>query len=306
METVESISLAGTKGLPLEKVASSINKTRAYAKRCLAVAVQLKMVRVENDQYVAETDACDISQMRKEDYPLLFRKFLQKYTPFLLFISLLNKGKSLEEACRKVKIIYDIASDQRIVKKSLIGWAKYAGLLAVSRNGNVELKISTNKKEPKYLSALIESLDSDIKIRLYLEKKLTDEVFGYLQQDEVEFFIKALKEHSNDPRGSIEDAGKAFEDFLRRIGRNAKVDLSTANGIGQCSQLLKGKDVIMQKHLDICNYINTLRLASAHSKDKKTMIQWKINPDTALETILITLTALRSIFLFVFKKKQIM
>jgi hypothetical protein len=68
---------------------------------------------------------------------------------------------------------------------------------------------------------------------------------------------------------------------------------------------LKGADLIDQKHLEICKAINSVRLAAAHSKDRKTITPWKINPDAAIEVILITLTATRSIHNFASNRTQV-
>jgi len=304
MEAVEGICLAGSKGLVAEEVANYIGKTKEYARRCINLAIQLKMIKELDGKYIVETESEDISQAKKEQWPIFFRKFLQRYQPFLLFVSLINRGNSTEEACRKVKIIYGISTDVKIIRKSLITWGKYADILEMGTKDAVKVKIST-EPTPDYIKELIEALESDIKVRIYMANKLTDEVFGYLQHDEIEFLVKGLRRHQNDPRGSIEDAGKAFEDFLRRIGVNKGVDLSKSSGIGQCAQSLRKADVIMQKHIEMCEHVNAFRLAAAHSKEKSTLTSWKINSDAAIETVLTILTLIRSIFFYVFKKEQI-
>jgi hypothetical protein len=120
----------------------------------------------------------------------------------------------------------------------------------------------------------------------------------------VEFFVKSLREHQEDPRGSIEDMGKAFEDFVRRLGTEKGIDMSKCNGIGQCAQVLKANNLIVQKHLEICQHVNAFRLAAAHSKEKDTLESWYINPDAAIEAILTALTAIRSIFTYVFSSQR--
>jgi hypothetical protein len=142
-------------------------------------------------------------------------------------------------------------------------------------------------------------------MRIYIENKLTDVVFSYLQHDEVEFIVKALTEYRSDPRSAIEDMGKAFEDFLRRVGTDRKVDLSRSNGIGECAQMLRKASLITQKHLLMCQHVNAFRLAAAHSKEKLTLQSWKISQDASVELILTTLTLMSSIFLYVFKKEQV-
>jgi len=305
MEAVEGICLAGSKGFTLNQLSAYLDKTKTYSQRCINVALQLKMIKDIDGKYIAEEESKDILRMGKEQWPILFRKLLQRYEPFTLFISLMNKGNSIEEACRKVKVIYGISSSVKIIRKSLIAWGKYASILKSDGKGNIKLTLSTEKSALKVTQKLVESLNSDIKLRLYLENKLTDEVFGYLHHDEIEFLINGLKNHHKNPRGAIEDSGKAFEDFLRRVGADNKVDLSKCNGIGQCAQTLRKENIITQKHLKMCEFINAFRLMAAHSKEKLTLTPWKINSDTALEIVLSTLTAIRSIFIYTFNKQQI-
>ena len=80
--------------------------------------------------------------------------------------------------------------------------------------------------------------------------------------------------------------------------------MSSCKGIGELSEHLKGANLLDQKHLEICKGLNSVRLAAAHNKDRKTNIPWKINPDAAIEAILLSLTMMRSIHKFVFDKEQ--
>jgi hypothetical protein len=305
MMSVEGICLSGEKGLTLEEVSRYINKTNEYARRCINLAIQLGMVRRVNDKYVAEAESEEISKVKKEDWPILFRKFLQRYKPFILFAALINRGDSIEEACRKVKTILNISSNSKIIRKSLVTWGKYANILEMEENGTIKLRDLPEGKTAFHIKELIDSLSNELKVRIYVENKLTDVVFSYLQHDEVEFIVKAFKEYQSDPRSAIEDMGKAFEDFLRRVGADRKVDLSRANGIGECAQMLRKTNLITQKHLVMCEHINAFRLAAAHSKEKLTLRSWKISQDAAFEVLLTTLTLMRSIFLYVFKKEQV-
>jgi len=276
MITVEGICLSGEKGLTLKEVSSYINKTNEYAKRCINAAIQLGMIRRVDDKYIAEAESEEIPKVKKEVWPILFRKFLQRYKPFILFAALINRGDSIEEVCRKLKTILNITSNTKIIDKSLVTWGKYSNILE-SENGTIKLKDIQDEKTALYIKELISSLGDELKIRIYVENKLTDVVFSYLQPDEVEFIVKAFKEYQSDPRSAIEDMGKAFEDFLRRVGADRKVDLSRANGIGECAQMLRNAN----------------------------LKSWKISEDAAIEVLLTTLTLMRSIFLYVFKKEQV-
>jgi hypothetical protein len=305
MESVEGICLAGEKGLSLEDVSRYIGKTKNYARRCVNMAMEFGMIKRVNNKYITEAESEDILKVKKKNWPVLFRKFLQRYKPFILFISLIDRGDSVEEASRKVKTVLNITSNTRILYKSLTTWGKYADVLEIKEKGVVKLKTSFKETTPIHIKELLESLDNELKIRVYIENKLTDLVFRYLQQDEVEFIVNAFKKHQTDSRSAIEDIGKAFEDFLRRVAKDKNINLSAATGIGQCAQTLKKADLITQKHFAICQYVNALRLAAAHSKEKVTLKPWKISVDATMEVLLTMLSLMRSIFFYVFKGEQI-
>lgn len=303
MEVVEGVSYKGSDGLDVQATAKYLGKTTVYAKRALNASNQLGFTELKDAKYILVKDAADASRASKEQRPVIFRKFLQRFDPFILFIVLVGRGNSIEDAARKVKVIYDLDAGIKIITSTLIGWGEYAQVIKREK-GTVILQIETEKLSAEYIRELLEAMEHDVKARMYIAGKLGDDVFGYMHQDELDFLVKAIREHQGDPRGSIDDAGRAFEDFLRRIATDKTVTVTQCKGIQELADALRGDRKIDTKHLEICKAINSLRIAAAHSKDRNSGEKWILKEDAAIECILITLTTIRSIYNYIFKQVQ--
>jgi hypothetical protein len=305
MEVAEGAFFTKGRGINVKEAAVYAGISEEYARRALEATVQLGIMSEDSGKYFTRGEVDDVSRATKDQHPIIFRRFVQRYEPFILFLMLVGKGNTIDSAARKISVIYDVDSPPTMIEKTLTEWGKYADLIEVGTKGGISLKIETEKLSAEYIKELLEAMEHDVKARIYIASKLGEDVFGYLKHDEIEFLVSAIRKHQEDPRNALDDAGRAFEDYLRRLGTDRGVNMSGCKGIGELSDYLKGSDLIDQKHLEICKAINSVRLAAAHSKDRKTITPWKINPDAAIEAILITLTAMRSIHNFVSNKTQI-
>lgn len=304
MEVVEGACNKQQNGITVEESAKYAKVTEEYAARALENAVQFHMIRKADSRYFSTSDVSDVSRATKEQQPLLFRKFLQRFDPFILFVSLIGRGNALDQAARKITVIYDIDAQPTSIQDTFSSWGAYAGIIE-AKKGKVILKVDTPILSAEYIRDLLEAMEHDIKARIYIATKLGENVFGYMKQDEVDFLVKAVRTHQKDPRNSIDDAGRAFEDFLRRVIIDKQKDASKCKGVTELAECLKGEKLIDQKQLEICQGIGSIRIAAAHSKDRITVEPWQINPDAAIETILLSLTMIRSIHSYVFSNVHV-
>lgn len=301
MEIMEGVCLKN--GMNIDEATAYIAKSKEYAKRALVVAEQLGMVKNLDSKFEAVTDTKIITRANKDQWPVIFGKFLQRFNPLILFTSLLSRGNSLNDSARKIKVIYDIDNAENIIINSLVGWGQYAGILKKEKD-KVELLIDTENLSAEYIRDLLQAMENDVKARIYIANKLDDDVFGYMRQDELDFLVKAIREHQSDPRGAIDDGGRAFEDFLRHVADDKSVQVNNCKGIQEIADALRGAKLIDVKQLDVCKSANALRIAAAHNKDRNSGDKWTLNPDASIECILLILTAIRSIHNYVFKQNQ--
>ncbi len=303
METVEGICYKSHDGVDYSEAAQYIGKGIAYARRALDASLQLGLTEEKESRFFAVKDATDISRANREQWPVIFRIFLQRYSPFILFVMLIGKNNSIEDAARKTKVIYNIEASIDIISSTLLGWGEYSKILKKDRK-KVTLQIETEKLSAEYIRELLEAMEHDMKARVYIASKLGENVFGYMKDDELDFLVKGIREHQTDPRDAIDDAGRAFEDFLRRIGTDRSIPVTEKKGIQQLADALRSGTLIDIKHLELCKAINSLRIAASHSKDRNSLERWILNKDASIECILLTLTTIRSIHHYVFKQIQ--
>lgn len=302
MEAIEGACFKS--GITIDDAASYIGKSKEYARRALIISEQIGIAKKVDSKFEIIDDAKVVTRANKDQWPIVFRKFLQRYNPFILFVSLIGKGNSLNDAARKIKVIYGIDASVDIIIRSLVGWGDYAGLLR-KKDDKVELLINTEKLSVEYIQELLEAMAHDVKARMYIANKLGEEVFGYMKQDEVDLLVQAIREHLTNPKHAIDIAGQAFEDFLRRVATDSSINVTSCTGIQQLADSLIGSKKITSKHHDICKGINAFRIAAGHNKDKVSLEKWNLNPDAAIECILLILTATRSIHSYVFKQAQV-
>jgi hypothetical protein len=112
--------------------------------------------------------------------------------------------------------------------------------------------------------------------------------------------------YETQPRKAIDASGQALEDFLREIARDhgADVQAKKANGASQVVGVLAGAGLVTAHHQKLVDASSTMRNATAHRKDKKTLKPWEATPAGAFAAIAVTLTAIRSIYHFVKNGRQ--
>lgn len=308
IESIECAYYSKLPGATKEMVCSYLKANAEYARRATIMGTQFGFLS-EKERVFHAVNCTDLIRANNGQRHIIFREHLQKFEPFILFITLLSKGNSVDDSSRKIKVIYSLSTSEKDIMHAFLNWGTYSELMAYDdRTGIVGLKIPTEELSIEYLKTLVASLESDIKTRIYLAEKLTDKTFGFLKPEEIEFFVKALQEHEKDPRHAIDDAGRALEDYLRRIATEKAYDVSDKSGISEIAQIIGGQNpkLIHAKHLHICNCLGAIRVASAHSKDRCTMELWKISPDLAIEVILLMISTVRSIHAYVYENQQIL
>lgn len=305
MGATEGVFFKNDPGLDVNEISQYLGISKEYAKRAIVAATELGMVVESNLKYNISKDASDIGKSTKDQWPIIFGKFLQRYKPFTLFVTFLGKNDSSTIASRKIKTIFEIKTSENIIENSLVSWGQYANILE-EKDSKINLKINIQNLSNDYVTKLKDALTNDVKARVFIVNKLGNDVFNYLKDDEMDLLVKSIVNHEKEPRHSIDDAGRAYEDFLRRIGTDKSFDMSKFKGIGELIDNMKGNNLVEVKHLEISKAINQMRLTAAHNKDRKTMQNWTLKDDTSITCILLTLIAIRSVYQFVFNNQQIL
>jgi hypothetical protein len=236
----------------------------------------------------------------------LVRRALLGFRPFEMFLEGIALGEDEREAIRKTLLLLDLPGSDASKLDVLRKWGHDLGILDESANGT-ELTAELTVERTDELGALSSAdVESEAKARLYNARRLGRDANHYLDEIDRGLLADALLLHEEDARRSIDASGQALEDFLRHVAADHGYDSEAkkASGAGQLANLLYSKSVIHNHHQKMVDAVATIRNATAHRKDKKTLTPWELSSFGAFSAFVMTLTAIRSIQLFTQKGRQ--
>lgn len=299
MEVVEALSKR--KG-NINYLCQYTDKSEVYINRCISLGINLGLIQNINETNYEITGQCkSISKLFKQDSKSIFSSALNKFEPYVYFISLIRQGNTLEDSIRKVKAVFEIDTSDRIVKKVFKNFSRFIGIKETDISSINEF-LGNEDDTHQISNILLESLKDEFSIAVFLSEKLGENCYKFLENPEKSLIIKSLLKYKQEPSNAISDFAGSLESFLRRIGKSNGIDLASSNGIGQIAQVLASKSnkIILPEHRGLCEFVGTFRNPSSHKVQKNIVKHWKIYPDSSLEIILLGLSSIRSIYEYVF------
>jgi hypothetical protein len=260
----------------------------------IKAAVWLKLIELGPSGYLAPSTVRSRFPAGKERKALLFVEYLQQKKSFVQFSTFLDYGDDSSLASRKVKVLYKIDVASETVLDLFGGWGKSAGVFQ-GTNQSLRLKPEFHASDlpTEYLKDLKEALENDMRARVFINRKLTEETFRAVPPVGIDRAVRAIRGIRLDPRNSVEDAGELLEDYLRLKAKSDGVDASGAMGIGGVIKVLGDK--LIDEHRSVGGAINTLRIMASHPTRAVTERRWELKPDSGLEAVLLSLSLMRSI-----------
>src|SRR6266566_2466152 len=267
--------------LAISDLAEYADCTVRAAREGVKAAVWLGLIELQNGKYAAAPTARPEFPASAEQKILFFRGAIQKKKPFIQFAALLASGNEARAACQKVRVLYQINSAPDTLTRLFSGWGKSSGILTDDK-GQLRLKPEYTVPDLplEYLEGIKDALESDLKARIFIARKLTDEPFRLIPDAGIERAVRALRGVSADPRNAVEDAGELLEDYLRAKAVMTGLNASGANGIGGVVQLLDAHGSVTGEHRTISSAMNTLRIMAAHPIRASTSLRWAIRQDS--------------------------
>jgi len=178
----------------------------------------------------------------KERKVLLFVEYLQQKKSFIQFSTFLDYGDDPSSASEKVKVLYKIDVPGQTILDLFGGWGKSAGIFeGTNRTLRLKPEFHASDLPTEYLRELKDALESDMRARVFVNRKLTEETFRVVPAAGIDRAVRAIRGIRVDPRNSVEDAGEVLEDYLRLKARNDGVNVAGAAGIGGVIKLLGDK-----------------------------------------------------------------
>lgn len=235
--------------------------------------------------------------MSDEAQALVLRKAVLNYRPFEAITEGLALGEAESDATRKAVLLLGLAAEDKAKLASLLKLAEALGIVERGDCGLSLVAEFTPEDGSDGLSYSTGDLESEARARLFNAKTLGRDANNYLDEVDRNLLAEALLMNKSDPRKSIENTGQALEDFLRHVADDAGfgAEGKKASGAGQLANVLYSKNVIHNHHQKLVDAVATVRNATAHRKDKKTLTPWDLTPFGALSSHALALTAIRSI-----------
>ena len=236
----------------------------------------------------------------------LIRRGLLGYRPFEMLVEGLALGEEPDVAIRKTLRLLELPQSDAPKLRTLLRWGEDLGILE-SENGRVKLIAELEPDAVEAVGSLAPGdVESEAKARLFNARRLGREANNYLDETDRALLADALLKHESDPRGSIDSSGQALEDFLREVAGDKGLGQQAGklNGAGQLADMLRVNAAIHSHHQKMVEGAATLRNATAHRKDKKTLAPWELTPGGAFAAHAMTLTAIRSIHYYAKNGRQ--
>ena len=291
----------------LATLASFAGYGTSTGKKAVANAITLGLMAENAGHYACRADA--VSRGMSEDTGLqVFRRALQAFRPFEVLCEGLALGEPSEEAIRKTRLLLGLDPGEEAKLRILIRWAGDTGLVE-DHDGTLAIRSDLVSDTPQDSGLPTQAeLDSRMKARLYNSKKLGQPANNFLDEVDRGLLADALSWCQRKPKDSIEAAGQALEDFLRQVAVacNLQREAQKCSGSGQLANLLHTAGVIHSHHQKLVDSVGAIRNAKTHKKDKKNLAPWKITAEAALAAVEMNLVAIRSVYEFVFQRRQIL
>src|SRR5712692_6575902 len=248
MDAVEACSLS-TRTLSLRNLVAYTRNSERAVREAAKAATWLGLMQRMEGGYVAASTVRGEFPAGSEKKMLLFRQHLQRKNAFIQFATFLIYGEPPVSAAAKVRVLYDMSIDSETIFKLFTSWGKSTGLFEEDHEGlrlRPEYRVSELPLE--YLDGLKEALGSDMRARVFVARKLSDEAFSLIPEAGIERAVRALRGIESDPRNSVEDAGELVEDYLRQKAKTHGLSATEASGIGGVLGILARGGKVTSEH----------------------------------------------------------
>ena len=261
--------------------------TPNYLNRALSFLGSQKLINYTNSKNITlSPKSIDSLKKSQKNSRNLVLEEIMKIQPFIEFTYFLGKGKSEEESVKLVISLYDLQQRHESILKIFKEWLKH-----------LDIKISKKPPRNKTLDGMKSSLQSKLYANNFLKEFFGNNLHNIPTQV-TSALAEGIENVSKDNDLSVNESGKALEDFLRTHASD--IDLTNCSGIAQIgSKLNKYDDRYPQKLNNICVGLSNIRsMGKAHGLDKRLRTKWDITDDVAIGYIIIVLSLVRSYLTF--------
>ena len=228
---------------------------------------------------------------------------LSQTDSFIELAALLDAGHTANDSTRRAAMV-EPSLDSAESAATLLSLSGDLGLLSQASDGSYSVSDSIEGLAVDYSGADLGVAGSQLALR----EVMGPEAFRALEKTERSRMGEAFQGISSNPEKACEDAGKAVENYLRLIARDAGVDVSGCNGLAQVADALaaKGSAVIRPQHRTVAHEVAMCRNSSGHDRDKHTLESWEKTPAFARANILLAARLVASIHAWRSEGRQVL
>lgn len=247
------------------------------------MAIELNLLKFNSTEGTYSTDLFLANKLvmakNDEQKAAVMKIVLEEYEPYKVFKLRYERTNSIELACRQMKIMFGMSSNERDIKNTIVSVATYAKAL---KSEGANLYSFTNQVDD--LKLLGETYQGLFFNTIALKRFFGDNLLSRINEKNVqEPLVEAMQKASADvpdAKSVIVYAANAFESFLNDYAVEKNVSLQGKNGILQKRDALSA--VLSKKHRGMIDYIGQIRNAADHGADNDENGQmWSVSNETA-------------------------
>ena len=248
------------------------------------MAMELRLLKYNSDDGTYSTDMFLANKLvtakNDEQKAAVMKIILEEYEPYKTFKMRYEYTNSIELACRQMKILFGMNSNERDIKNTLVSVATYAKAL---KSEGANLYSFTNQIDDMEL--LGQTYHDIFHNEIVLKRYFGDSLISIIDEKNIQMpLIEALQKTRAeiiDTKSVIVYAANAFESFLNDYASGKKISLQGKNGILQKRDALSG--ILSKKHRGMIEYIGQVRNAADHGADNNENGQmWSVSNETAI------------------------
>lgn len=220
-----------------------------------------------------------VTAKNDEQKAAVMKIILEEYEPYKVFKIRYECTDSIELACRQMKIMFGMTSNERDIKNTIVSVATYAKAL---KSEGANLYSFTNQmNDIKLLGETYQDLFANaIALKKFFGDSLICRIDKVNVQEPLAEAIQKTKADIIDTKSVVVYAANAFESFLNDYAFEKNISLHGKNGILQKRDALTA--VLSKKHRGMIDYIGQIRNAADHGADNDENGQmWSVSNETA-------------------------
>ena len=241
----------------LIELQSFFNKTPTYTRTTIHFLENFGLISIENKSIKLKKDTYKKLNGSRDKSVAVLKEKIINFKPYVEYYYFLSAGKTTDYSAKYIKLLYNIKQDADRITRIFNKWSKFFNIKQESKT----IEPSTD------LTKLNKALENELLLNAFLREQFGGH-YKDIGDNIVKDLIKALRNYKTDPNKSVNDSGRALEDFLR-LDFVESIDLTKCSGIGQISQTLNRYNISSKKHNGIIAGLGNIRsMGDAHGADK--------------------------------------